>query len=70
MGRRAGLAMSAATENVGLPTNNDQARLQRLMANLRLGNGLILQSKALCQPWIESVHGPNRRAAVMMLLSS
>lgn len=57
---------------VGLPPDCDEARLERLMATLRQGNGLFQQIETLCHRWIESVNGPDleRRAALVLLLTT
>ena len=57
---------------VGIPPDCDDAKLERLMASLRGGNGLFQQIEALCHRWIGAVQGADldQRAALVLLLTT
>jgi hypothetical protein len=57
---------------VGLPPDTDGEGIDRVMGDLRVGHDLLLRIEALCQQWIETVHGPDldRQAALVLLLTT
>jgi hypothetical protein len=57
---------------VGLPTEIDEASVERVMGMLRGGNLLFQQMESLAHRWISEVSGPDldSRAALVLLLTT
>jgi hypothetical protein len=57
---------------VGLPTDIDQASLERVMATLQRGGTLFHQIEELAHRWIAEVSGPDLdgRAAMVLLVTT
>lgn len=57
---------------VGIPPDCDEARLERLMANLRGANHLFQRIETLCHQWIQAVTGADldQPAALVLLLTT
>ena len=57
---------------IGLPSEIDEASLERVMITLRRGSSLFQEIEGLCHRWISEVSGPelDTRAALVLLLTT